>query len=113
MARARLARPTGVFCRRSHPTKVARVWSSISIWIAVLRPCIALSWLMSRAGVVTNPLPPAQFFLPFSMGSCTKYNLFPIMSKLESEAEVLAMGPGDFVYISVHRRHRVEWTGYA
>ena len=35
------------------------------------------------------------------------------MSKFEGEAEVLAMGPGDFVYISVHRRHRVEWTGYA
>src|SRR6266446_7041013 len=46
MARARLARPTGVFCRRSHPDKVVRVGSSISIWSADLRPCMASSRLV-------------------------------------------------------------------
>src|SRR6266436_10254098 len=46
MARARLARPAGVFCRRSHPDKVVRVGSSISIWSADLRPCMASSRLV-------------------------------------------------------------------
>src|SRR4029434_10167848 len=39
------ARPTGVFCRRSQPAKVARVWSSSSIRSADLRPCMASSRL--------------------------------------------------------------------
>ena len=43
MARARLARPIGVFWRRSHPAKVARVGASISIRIAEVRPCMAFS----------------------------------------------------------------------
>lgn len=28
----------------------------------------------------------------------------------EGEARVLEMGPGDYVNIPAHRRHRVEWT---
>ncbi len=71
MARARLASPTGVFCFRSHPVKVARVWSSIPIWIAEWRPCISPP-SQCRAGVMKHPPPHCQFFCPFSMGTCTK-----------------------------------------
>src|SRR6266446_18229 len=74
MARARLASPTGVFCFRSHPVKVARVWSSIPIWIAEWRPCISpLS--KCRAGVMKHLPPHCQFFCPFSMETCTKRKL--------------------------------------
>jgi cupin 2 domain-containing protein len=30
--------------------------------------------------------------------------------RFEGEAEVRALGPGDFVHIPAHKRHRVEWT---
>lgn len=30
--------------------------------------------------------------------------------RLQAPEEVLAMVPGDFVKISAHRKHRVEWT---
>lgn len=29
---------------------------------------------------------------------------------LEGEPETLVLGPGDYVLIPAHRRHRVEWT---
>jgi cupin 2 domain-containing protein len=28
----------------------------------------------------------------------------------EGEREPLALGPGDYVLIPAHRRHRIEWT---
>ena len=31
-------------------------------------------------------------------------------ARLRFEDETIAMGPGDFVNIPAHRRHRVEWT---
>ena len=30
--------------------------------------------------------------------------------RFEDEVEVRVLGPGDFVDIAAHRRHRVEWT---
>jgi len=30
--------------------------------------------------------------------------------RIEGEAEVRALAPGDFVHIPAHMRHRVEWT---
>jgi len=30
--------------------------------------------------------------------------------RIEGEAEVRALAPGDFVHIPAHTRHRVEWT---
>jgi cupin 2 domain-containing protein len=30
--------------------------------------------------------------------------------RFEDEAEPRRLGPGDFVHIAPHRRHRVEWT---
>lgn len=30
--------------------------------------------------------------------------------RFEDEAEPRRLGPGDFVHIAAHRRHRVEWT---
>jgi cupin 2 domain-containing protein len=30
--------------------------------------------------------------------------------RFENEATAVTMGPGDFVVIPAHRRHRVEWT---
>jgi len=30
--------------------------------------------------------------------------------RIEGEAEVRALAPGDFVHIPAHKRHRVEWT---
>ena len=30
--------------------------------------------------------------------------------RFEGEAQVRALGPGDFVHIPAHERHRVEWT---
>ena len=30
--------------------------------------------------------------------------------RFEGEADLLVMGPGDWVEIPAHRRHRVEWT---
>jgi cupin 2 domain-containing protein len=30
--------------------------------------------------------------------------------RFEGEAQVRAFGPGDFVHIPAHARHRVEWT---
>src|SRR5436309_13985208 len=51
MARARVASPTGVFCRRSQPSNVARVASSISTFNWDGRPRIALSFPTLVAGV--------------------------------------------------------------
>ena len=31
-------------------------------------------------------------------------------AKLRFEDETVAMGPGDFIAIPAHKRHRVEWT---
>ena len=31
-------------------------------------------------------------------------------ARLQFEAEVVALGPGDFLNIPAHRRHRVAWT---
>ncbi|MGH8645415.1 MAG: hypothetical protein ACREX4_13515 [Gammaproteobacteria bacterium] len=35
------------------------------------------------------------------------------VTKHAEQGHCLLKGPGDFVHICVHRRHRVEWTGYA
>src|ERR1044071_10322538 len=65
MARARLASPTGVFCFRSHPVKVARVSSGISIWMAEWRPCISVPqamWCRRHAtSAITVPIFPSLF----------------------------------------------------
>src|SRR5713101_750082 len=65
MACARFARPMGVFWRRSHWAKVARVWSSTSRRMADLRPCIVPSsrvWDRSYGrSVCTCPVFPPLF----------------------------------------------------
>src|SRR5438128_2467763 len=73
MACARLAKPTGVFCFRSHPVKVARVGSSMAIPIAECRPCICFSPGMCCPDDRAHWRAHCQFFYPFSMGTCTKY----------------------------------------
>src|SRR6266568_8815826 len=75
MACARLAKPTGVFCFRSHPVKVARVGSSMAIPIAECRPCICFSPGMCCPDDRAPWRAHCQFFYPFSMGTCTKGNL--------------------------------------
>src|SRR5438132_10667204 len=69
MACARLAKPTGVFCFRSHPVKVARVGSSMAIPIAECRPCICFSPGMCCPDDRAPWRAHCQFFYPFSMGT--------------------------------------------
>src|SRR5438128_8027271 len=73
MACARLAKPTGVFCFRSHPVKVARVGSSMAIPIAECRPCICFSPGMCCPDDRAPWRAHCQFFYPFSMGTCTEW----------------------------------------
>src|SRR5712692_5801019 len=92
MACARFARPMGVFWRRSHWAKVARVWSSTSRRMADLRPCIVPSsrvWDRSYGrSVCTCPVFPPLFngglylaylILSLLLGSATL--LYALLSK--------------------------------
>src|SRR5438876_10029457 len=81
MACARLAKPTGVFCFRSHPVKVARVGSSMAIPIAECRPCICFSPGMCCPDDRAPWRAHCQFFYPFSMGTCTKTTIRGVVNQ--------------------------------
>src|SRR5712691_9513227 len=89
MACARLAKPTGVFCFRSHPVKVARVGSSMAIPIAECRPCICFSPGMCCPDDRAHWRAHCQFFYPFSMGTCTKSDLVDGLLELDPQGRVM------------------------
>src|SRR5712691_7674590 len=99
MACARLAKPTGVFCFRSHPVKVARVGSSMAIPIAECRPCICFSPGMCCPDDRAHWRAHCQFFYPFSMGTCTKLTTEPrgeqvvalVLARLRSPRVLLSL----------------------
>src|SRR5438128_11144085 len=92
MACARLAKPTGVFCFRSHPVKVARVGSSMAIPIAECRPCICFSPGMCCPDDRAPWRAHCQFFYPFSMGTCTECSVSEMKTRLTSHFPACLLG---------------------
>src|SRR5437899_3266108 len=106
MACARLAKPTGVFCFRSHPVKVARVGSSMAIPIAECRPCICFSPGMCCPDDRAPWRAHCQFFYPFSMGTCTKVGGIPYLFRSGEDCLLVEPHKADQIAQAVTALHQ-------